>query len=439
MTGPTATVRPETAARLLHAVATVQAATHQPSLVAGVVRNGDLVWSAARGGETGGAEPGTGTQYRIGSITKSMTAVMVVQCRDDGLIDLAEPVSTVLGDVPFGATTMHQLLSHTGGLPAEPAGPWWERRDGGDFAVLSDEVRDQAVVVPPGRQQHYSNLGYALLGQVVAKLRGRPWPDVVRQWLLDPLDMRRTTYHPEPPHASGYSVHPWSGRLDPEPHTDTRAMAPAGQLWSTVADLARYLSFWLDPDPGVLTRTSAAEMRIPVGGRADEGLEASYGLGLSLGARPGRLVVGHGGSMPGFLAGFAVDIAHGTGAVALSNGTLGDTPGLPQALLDIVAKSEPRLPGVWQPEPQLAGVDELLGPWFWGDTPLTLVVQGGHLLLDSANSGRRSRFVASGRDTWRGLDQYFTGETLTVRRNSDGSVAGLELATYELTRTPYTR
>lgn len=432
-------VRPDTDERLLHAVATVQSATRQPSVAAGVVRDGELAWSATRGTTTGGPEPGIDVQYRIGSITKSVTALTLLQCRDDGLVDLADPIGSVLGDVPFEAATLRQLLSHTGGLPAEPAGPWWERRDGDDFATLARRVRDQSLVLPAGRQQHYSNLGYALVGQAVSRLRGRPWLDVVWNRVLEPLGMTRTTYDPQPPHACGYSVHPWSGRLDAEPLTDTAAMAPAGQLWSTVRDMARYLAFWLAPDGAVLSPESVAEMRIPVGGRPEHGLDAAYGLGLWLGARPGRALFGHGGSMPGFLAGVAVDPEQRTAAVALANATLGGTPDLSYTLLDIVAEDEPRRPDEWGPEPEVAGADEVLGPWYWGDSPFTLVVRDGHLLLDSTNPGRCSRFVASGPDRWRGLDTYFTGETLTVVRDPAGAVIGLELATYQLTRTPYGR
>ena len=432
-------IRADTADRLLDVVAEVQRSTRQPSLVAGLVRDGELVWSAARGTATGGPELGSDVQYRIGSITKSLTAVTLLQCRDEGLVDLADPVGAVLDHVPFGTTPLRQLLSHTGGLPAEPAGPWWERNDGGDFAELTDRVRGQEVVVPPSREQHYSNLGYALLGQVVERFRDRSWIDVVRERVLEPLGMRRTTDAPQPPHATGYSVHPWSGRLEPEPHTDTGAMAPAGQLWSTVADLARYAAFWLRPDPAVLEPSTVREMRIPVGGRADDGLDASYGLGLALAHRPGRAVFGHGGSMPGFLAGLAVDPREGTAAIALSNGTMGGTPGLAVELLDMLAEWQPRPAPEWVPEPELPGTAELLGPWFWGNTPFALAVRDGWLMLDSANAGRRSRFEPAGADRWRGLDQYFSGETLQAVRDERGRIAHLELATYQLTRTPYGR
>jgi hypothetical protein len=133
--------------------------------------------------------------------------------------------------------------------------------------------------------------------------------------------------------------------------------------------------------------------------------------------------------MPGFLAGIAVDPVQRTAAVALANATVGDTPGLGHTLLDLLAEQEPRPPEPWHPEPEVAGADELLGLWYWGNTPFTLVVRHGQLGVRGPNSGRCSR--------WRGLDQYFTGETLAVLRAADGTVERLDLATYALTPAPY--
>jgi len=433
-------LRADTADALLREVATTQAETRQPSLVAGVLRSGSLVWTVARGRPAGDVDAGPDVQYRIGSITKTMTAIVIMQARDDGLLDLDATVGSILGsDVPFATTPIRRLLTHSGGLPAEPEGPWWERNDGGDFDDLIARVAKQEPVLPAARQLHYSNLGYALLGEAIGRLRGESWWDVVRSRVLDPLGLSRTTYSPTSPHAQGYSVHPWSGRLDPEPHTDTGAMAPAGQVWSTVQDLARYAAWWLDPDPAVLAPATVQEMQIPVAGSSDDGLDMAWGLGLQLAGRPGRMLFSHTGSMPGFLAGLVVDPEQDAAAITLSNGTRGETPGLAYTLADVLSEYEPLLPGEWSPEPVVDGADELLGPWHWGNTPYTMVIRDGSLVLDNENVGRRTRLERVDADTWQGLDNYFTGELLHVIRRADGSIAHLDLATYTLTRTPYGR
>ena len=425
-------VLPSTAAELLRALAEVQAASRQPSAVAGVVRDGGLAWTDNRGMVTG-----PDVQYRIGSITKTLTAVAVMQCRDDGLLSLDDPLDEHLGDVPFGAATVGRLLSHSAGLPAEPEGPWWERTDGGDFAALCDAVRAQAPVNRVGARHHYTNLGYGLLGELVARLRAASWIDVVTSRILDLLGMSRTTYGPTAPHAQGYSVHPYGGTLDAEPHTDTGAMAPAGQLWSTVEDLARYAGFWISGDDSVLAASTVAEMCTPAAGEPASGTASVHGLGVRLFGRGDRTLVGHSGSMPGFLAGFVVDPVRGTAGISLSNGTAGDTPALALTLLDRLDELEPPLPAEWLPEPVVLGTDELLGVWFWGNTPLTLAVRDGHLVIDHANPGRRTRMVRAKADEWLCLDHYYAGETLRVVRSADGGISHLDLVTYRLTRAPY--
>ncbi len=425
-----------TARALTGELARVQARTRQPSLVAGVLRDGELMWTGTRGTAVGsGMVAGPDVQYRIGSITKTVTAVAVLQCRDDGLLDLDDPLRAHLGDVPYASARVRDLLAHTAGLPSEPAGPWWERHEGGDFETLAGQVLQQGPVHPAGQRHHYTNLGFGLLGELVARLRGTSWIDAVTERVLRPLDMTRTTYGPQVPHAQGWSVQPYAGTLAPEPHSDTGAMAAAGQLWSTVEDLARYAAFWIDPDPVVLAPSTVTEMCTPAAGEPAVGTESVHGLGVRLYGRGDRTLVGHGGSMPGFLAGFVVDPRRRSAGFTLANATVGDTPGLALTLLDRLEQLEPPLPPEWSPEPEVEDAAELLGLWYWGNTPITFAVGDGHLVIEEANPGHRTRLVREAADTWRCLDQYYAGELLHVVRDGD-RISHLDLVTYILTRHP---
>jgi len=432
-------VRVDTADALERDLALVQSRDRLPSVGAGVVRGGTLIWhgrrGAAVGDEGGGIGDGLDVQYRIGSLTKTMTAVLVLQCRDEGLLGLDDPLHAHQVDCPWPDTSLRQLLSHAGGLPAEPSGPWWERHDDSVLAALPARLDGQPLALEPASHLHYSNVGYALLGAVVERVRRAPWPEVLRARVLEPLGMRRTTYLPTAPHAQGWSVHPWSGRLHTEPHTDTGAMAPAGQLWSTVPDLGHWAAFWLHPGP-VLDPSTAEEMQVPAAAQPGD-VGASYGLGLSVDDSAGRRRFGHGGSMPGFVAGLLVDPGERTAAVTVANGTTGGVGPLTATLLDTLHEYEPTPAPTWEPETELDGADELLGHWFWGNTPFTVVVRGSVLRLDSTNPGRCSRFVRAGEDVWRGLDAYFTGETLRVVRDHAHVPHRLDLATYDLRRHPY--
>jgi CubicO group peptidase (beta-lactamase class C family) len=156
-----------------------------------------------------GATPTENTQYRIGSITKTFVAVLVMRLRDEGRLDLNDPLDKHLPGTPVGDRTIGRLLAHTGGLSAEPAGEWWERTEGRDWSDLTAAMGPDVVRHRAGRRYHYSNLGFGVLGQVVASLRGVDWSEAVVSEILRPLEMLRTTSRPVPPHAEG-SAWPWS-------------------------------------------------------------------------------------------------------------------------------------------------------------------------------------------------------------------------------------
>lgn len=253
---------PGTERALLHRVAVAQAEGRAPSFVGAVVRDGALVWSGSRSCVDGHA-PDTDTQFRIGSLTKVFTAVLVMRLRDEGRLALDDPLERHLKGTGAGEVTIAQLLGHSSGLAAETPGQWWERSSAALRPELSDVLGEQPFVQAPGRRHHYSNPGYTLLGSLVEAVRGVPWAEVLRREILEPLGMNRTTVDPVAPHAGGWAVHPWADVMLPEPSEDLGLMAPAGQLWSTAGDLARFAAFLAAGDERVLVSSSVEEMRAP--------------------------------------------------------------------------------------------------------------------------------------------------------------------------------
>ncbi|MFC4854237.1 serine hydrolase domain-containing protein [Actinophytocola glycyrrhizae] len=425
---------------LLRRVAAEQAENRAPSLVTAVVRGGEVLWSGARG-EVDGAAPTTDTQYRIGSITKSFIAVLVMRLRDEGRLDLNDSLDKHLAGTSFGHLTIAQLLSHTGGLTSESPGSWWERSEGGDWPALLDHLDENVVKHRAGERFHYSNVGYGVLGQLVAEVRGSSWLDALNTEILAPLEMNRTTPMPVAPHALGWAVHPYADVLLPEPTPDAGAMAPAGQLWSTVTDLCRWLRFIAGDSGTVLHPDTVEEMRAPATVEDGAAWTTGYGLGFQTWRDNGRRLAGHGGSMPGFLASVLVDTATTTGALAMTNATSGvGVSSLTMDMLKLVDDYEPALPAQWRPLPDAS--PELLaltGSWYWG--PMTFVLRlmaGGWVdLRPVSGTGRGSRFRPTGDGTWLGLDGYYAGETLRRHHHADGTVSHLDLATFIFTRTPY--
>ncbi|MEV5803833.1 serine hydrolase domain-containing protein [Streptomyces parvulus] len=433
---------PATRRQLLHRIAVAQAEGRTPSLVAAVVRDGRTVWHGARTSVEGHG-PDENVQYRIGSITKTFTAVLVLRLRDEGLLDLGDPLEKHLPGTGAGEATIAELLAHSGGLAAESPAPWWERTPGSLRPELADVLGKQPFLHPVGRRHHYSNPGYTLLGALVAQVRGASWEDVLRREVLEPLGLHRTSTRPSDPHAGGWAVHPWADVMLPEPAEDLGRMAPAGQLWSTTGDLARFAVFLTKGDDRVLGADTVREMRAPAAAMeaADVADGAAYGLGLQIQHRDGRLLVGHSGSLPGFLANLTLSVDDDVAAVVLTNCTSGPLlGGVGADLVRIVAEAEPRIPEPWRPLPEAdAAVLELAGQWYWGTHAfaLRLTPDGGVSLEPLSGQGRRSRFRANADGSWTGLEGYYAGELLRAVRRPDGSVSHLDLGSFVFTRQPY--
>lgn len=431
MAGPR--VPPGRAGDLDAALARVQREGRVPALAACLVEAGRVAWAGGVGAADGGDAPAADTQFRIGSITKTVTAVALLRLRDAGSLTLADPLAAHLPGTPFGEVTLRALFGHTAGIAREPEGPWWEAAPGGSWAELAARLHAGSRVLPAGRHFHYSNLGYALLGEVLARRCGSSWYAAVRDLVLEPLGMGRTTYGPEAPVVAGYAVHPWQDTVRAEPAPDTGAMAPAGQLWSTTGDLARWVAFLAEPDPRVLAPASAAQLRAPGDG--------DYGAGTMTFRGTGRTLVGHAGSMPGYRAVAAVDRGSGVGGVVLANSYTAPPPQEVLATLLDTADGRRLAPPAdrpWRPgQPPPPQTAEVLGPWFWGPLELRLEHRDGGLrLVAPARPAADARFEPAGPDVFRGVSGEHRGELLRVVRAEDGRVSHLDLTTYVLTREP---
>ncbi|WP_392545049.1 serine hydrolase domain-containing protein [Oryzobacter telluris] len=436
-------LQPSTTRRLDHVLTTAQREGRMPSVAAGLVRGGSLVWTGAVGtvdGRADGRAADDDTQYRMGSITKTFVAVEVLRLRDAGRLDLADRFGAHVPGSAFDDVSLEQLLTHAAGVQAESQGPWWERTPGGSWDELVGSGVGQRFRA--GRRFHYTNVGYGALGRLLEVLHGKGWFEVVRDELLEPLGMTRTTTRPTGSAAQGLAVHPFADVLLPEPEHDAGAMAPAGQLWTTVTDLARWATFLGGETAGLLSAETLAEMVEPhhVVDEPGKPWTGAHGLGWQVWNVDGVRSAGHGGSMPGFIAGLRVGLDEpgaGDGVVMLTNttATAGGRP-LMNDLLGALAEHEPATPAPWSAagDPALL---ELAGPWHWGPSVDTAKVVGEHLVLGEPGAGRGSRFRRVGEDLWEGLDGYHTGEPLRVVRRADGTVSHLDLASFRFTRTPY--
>jgi CubicO group peptidase (beta-lactamase class C family) len=349
---PSATPDPQALAAVTAQAARFQAEGGQPGIAFGVVAGGRLVHSGGFGErrQHGGAPPDAHTGLRIASMTKSFTASVLLLLRDEGALRLDDPVAE---HVPAAAQlrgptmdsppiTIRHLLTMAAGFPTDD--PWGDRQQGLPAEAFTELVRGGlSFAWAPGTAFEYSNLGYALLGLVIESCTGSSYRGVVTQRLLEPLGMTSTGFDetavPVPRRATGHRRD--DGGWRPVRNDPCGAFAPMGGLFSTVADLARWVAGFTDafpprddPEGGhPLTRTSRRELQQPHRGLPAQLLWPSvdaaptvratgYGFGLLVEHDPVHgLIVGHSGGYPGFGSHMRWHPGTGLGVVLLGNAT----------------------------------------------------------------------------------------------------------------------
>jgi CubicO group peptidase (beta-lactamase class C family) len=410
-------------------------ATHRlPSVSAAVYRGEEIVWTDAFGrADDDGGSPGPDTQYRIGSITKTFTAAAILLLREEGRLELDDPLERHVPEATVdGSLSLRRLLAHTSGLQREPPGEVWETLDFPEREELLARLDTAELVLPPGAHFHYSNLAYALLGQVVARVAGVPFTSFVDERLIGPLGLGRTTWDRAEPAARGYYVDPFARVLWPEPELVGGGATAVGSLWSTPGDLCRW---------GTHLASLEALHQVQVIDDP-ESWTLGHGLGLQLVRKGERVFFGHGGAMPGFLAMLLGRRRERVGAAIVTNAT---TPAaaVETICLQLVEEAVglwPEESEPWQPEeappPQIA---ELLGIWWSEGTPFVFWWEDGRLRarpLESDKPRALSIFEPEGDDRFRVAEGRERGELLRVVRDPRGDVIKLYWATYPVTREP---
>jgi len=424
-------------------IAKPQAEHRLPSIAGAVVRDGEIVWADAVGlAAAEQAEPATPDhQYRIGSITKTFTAVAVMQLRETGKLELEDRLDAHLDMPEFGDLTLRRMLAHGSGLQREIPGNVWETFE---FPQGTDELlatlERAELVLAPGERWHYSNLAFILLGEVVAKLAGVPYEDYVEGRILQPLGLTRTSFSPEAPTAVAYSVEPYSDVAEREPMLVERTggIAAAGQLWSTVGDLCKWAAFLASPDPDVLSPDSL-ELMTSVQSMADPyRWSLAWGVGLMLVRSGDSIYCGHDGGMPGYLANVLVDRASGLGGAVLVNGSSVNPSAVTLELVDKVRERRPPETKPWRPaEPPPADLASALGRWWSEGQEFIFRWHDGRLEArygEAPSWAPWARFERIEGDRFRTVFGRERGELLELVRDADGNVTRMYWATYPFAR-----
>ncbi|HEX2032744.1 MAG TPA: serine hydrolase domain-containing protein [Chloroflexota bacterium] len=264
------------------------------------------------------------TLFQIGSITKSFTALAVVQLAEQGRLDLHRPVTDYLPwfrvQSTFAPITLHHLLTHSAGLVVVI-----DRSPDIRGAVWA--LRETEVAWPPGSRFFYSDAGYQTLALVLEAVTGRPFASVIRSQIFEPLEMAESeaavTHALRPRLATGYR-----GLYDDRPPHRDHPLVPvtwmelsSGEcsIAATAADMARYGRMWLNRGNGPHGPLVSPEgFELMTRPHISAGPSAAYGYGIAREQRDGTTSLAHGGGMPGYAAHLVADLDHGVGLVTLS-------------------------------------------------------------------------------------------------------------------------
>ncbi|MFO0758478.1 MAG: serine hydrolase domain-containing protein [Byssovorax sp.] len=328
-----------------------------PNAAFGLVLDDRLIYAEGVGPRTdqGGAIDAN-TVFRIGSVTKTMTGLALLALRDDGKLSLDDPAERYIPELHDAVyptrdspvITIRHLVTHTSGLPRLGS------LDYGDGHLVSERellnaARTARLDFVPGTSSKYSNLAMALGGLIVTRVSGRPVRDFLTQRFFIPLGMRSTVWERAqvPPErlAAGHD-HDKNGRYeDCGPHWQLGAAEGMGGVYSTVTDLARYVSFELSawpprdtPDNGPVRRATLRESQLGAGlSRAGR---STWGVNWGVSDDPViGLVLTHNGGTEGYSSSIWIGPDRGVGVVLLSSVT-SVLDGIGRKALGMMAKAE---------------------------------------------------------------------------------------------------
>ena len=381
------------------------------------------------------------TLYEIGSITKQFTAASVMRLVEAGKVVLDDSIAAYVPNLPMAwrRVTVRQLLNHTSGIPSyTDIGERWIRRWREEMPpdTLVALTAGDSLWFSPGSDWRYDNGGYVLLGMLLNRLTGEPYPTYLEWRLVRPLGLVHTWYcdfnRVLPGRAPGYERAPAGWR-----HADYLAMTQpysAGALCSTVGDLARWNI--LLATGGVVTPASYHAMATPDGAAAAH----HYGFGLFADTLGGRPMIQHGGGINGFVSANAYFPNDSLSVTVLTNSGAAN----PGYLMRNVARAALGLPLDRPPAPvalsfaeraRYAGRYEIVRP---GGAPIGVTVTNAADTLTLQVRGDRIALIPYGHDTFGEADDpsvriVFTldgprasgfrlvtaGDTLQARRTGD--------------------
>lgn len=390
--------------------------------------------------------------FQIGSISKSFCALALLQMRDEGKLDLQKPVLDYLPwlpiDTPYGAITVHHLLTHTSGLP--------------DNASLFSVDRNARNLqgYKPGSQFHYSNLGFEILGRLAAMIDNRAYNAVLQARLLDPLGM--TSSHAfisntiRSQEAESYVIRrdDLSGTNSAELSVAPRIIftGAAGCIASTPADMNRYIAMLLAQGKGphgrIVSEEGFALFATPFIEAEVFGPGAHYGYGIAVDTLNGHKLLRHTGGMQSFASSIQVDLDAKVGAFASINAMQGYRPDpvTKYAIQSMRAEAEKKPLPKSDPLPdplEISDATDYAGTYSGQSGTVQVVAEGRSLYVISGRT--RIQLARAAGDTFVAADEAWQaypwafGREKTASATATGKVSEMGYGAKWYTNAAYTR
>jgi CubicO group peptidase (beta-lactamase class C family) len=450
----------DVAGKLAERVAAFVKKERLPGAAAGIVVDDSLAWSTGYGyADIEASRPHDArTLFRIASITKTFTATAIMQLRDEGKLHLDDPAVAFLPELrdatsAFGmieTVTLRRMLSHESGLMGDPPGArWFHDVYEAEPAANLAKGAQIATMIPPSIQQKYSNLAFQLLGEIVARLDGRPYRDAIHARILEPLGMTSSGFHPLPPEllarrAGGYRARWLSDAFTPFSSTLTEFPLAEGGLQSCVEDVARWLSAQFPMEKAgeghrtVLSDATLREMQRP---RYLEGekWEEAWAIGWYA-VRKGETVwIQHSGGLPGFITNACFRAKERVGAIAFLNGVANAS----DLAMDLGAVALEAVRGAVEPYEVPDAMPEAYGRLLgvYGE-PVEAVLmrlewRDGKLVLRDPDEPDEMLTLLPSEDPLRFTVDWFareSGEPVEFHTGDAGRVTGVTIGPYSLQR-----
>jgi CubicO group peptidase (beta-lactamase class C family) len=424
-----------------------------PGISAGIVYDQALIWSKGYGFANLEQQipADENSVYRCASITKLMTSTMLMLLRDAGKVNLDDPIEKYLPEFRLKSAfadqrppTFRMVAAHAAGLPREGAEERWKTLKMKSAQELLEGLAASEIFMPTMTEPKYSNLGISMLGYALGKIAGQPYEEFVKAHIFAPLGMSSSGFRREAYTDAHYAQGYYKEGETYIPMRDwyPEGWVPAGGMYSTVADITKFMSLQFTDAPAgaspsqILGSSTLREMHMPVNVSAD--FNSGFGVGFAISRLNNYKLIGHGGSVPGYRTQILMVPALKLGVAVFTNTTTNPHAIAEKALGTLMPAFEHQLEEPLATPEQITAWKPYLGRYDWPTMDTVLDIRIHKNRLTALVVGEEpSTFVTLrpvGKHAFKMLGGHSANELLRFDVDASGAVTGLMFGPY-----PYRR